>query len=168
MLANTIETHITDVIQMASSKYEFHRELLDELGAKSQSESISKILEMSFKSIVPDARTGRGDHEADVYINEIPLELKTTKKSRSWRGGEYSKRSGDFLLISWDMDANGNIMWFAIHAVLEKSDWISSGSKNYYATTISLDEVIAKGGKVLYGDVRKAKKWTHPVFTGAA
>ena len=168
MLANTVETHITRIIQTANAKYEFHRELLDELGAKSQSEAISKILELSFRDVVPNARTGRGDHEADVYINEIPLELKTSRASRSWRGGEYSKRSGDFLLISWNVDSDGNIVWFVIHVILEKDDWTSSVSKNYYATTISLDDALLKGGKVLYGDIRKAKKLTHPVYRSAA
>jgi hypothetical protein len=44
---------------------------------------------------------------------------------------------------------------------LEEKDWKSSKSKNYYATTISVDEIL--DGNLLVGGLQKKSKLTHPI-----
>jgi hypothetical protein len=133
------------------------------LDKKLQSELISRFMQTACADVIPVARRGNGDHEADIYINNIPVELKTTHQSNEWRGGEYSKRAGDFLLVSWK-DVAGTLAWFSVQTQLEKSDWKSATSPNYYGTTISLDHVLAKEHHILVGGTYKARIKTHPVY----
>jgi hypothetical protein len=161
-----IKNNINDILSSAGNDFLlFQEKLVARMSTKLQSEIISALVEISFVKIISTARLGNGDHEADIYINDIPVELKTSRKSRKWRGGEFSKRSGNFLLISWDVSKNTNkVQWFVLHGLLEESDWQTSKSKNYYATTISLDEALQKNGNVIVGNIRKAKKLTHPIY----
>ena len=163
---SVINANIGKVLYTAGNDFKLFREKLgSRMSSKLQSEIISATVENAFASVVEGARVGNGDHEADVYINEIPLELKTSRDSREWRGGEFSKRSGDFLLISWSLTKDTNeINWFVIHTLLTESDWKSSGSASYYATSISLDDALNKNGRVIVGDVRQAIKLRHPIY----
>lgn len=155
--------YIHEVARTTTEDFQFFRNKLGgRMGAKLQSEIISALLENSFIQHVPGARGGVGDNEADIYLNDAPLELKTARRARVWRGGEYSKRSGDFLLVSWDM--TDSLTWCVLHVKLDMHDWKSSGSANYYATTISLDDALARGGQFLIGGVRHAKKLQHPIY----
>lgn len=160
-----IQQHIRPVLIASTTDFKlFQQKLGKRMSVKLQSEIMSALIQEQFEQQVPAAQVGAGDHEADVYIAGAPLELKTSYGSREWRGGEYSKRSGDFLLISWKLSDTNIPTWCALHATLNETDWKSSVSKNYYATTISLDEVLRKGGRVLVGNVRKAKKLQHPMY----
>lgn len=165
-IVSTVERNLQQILDNAGNDFILFREKLgSRMSAKLQSEIISALVENAFAKTIDSARAGNGDHEADVYVDGVPLELKTSRKSREWRGGEYSKRSGDFLLISWVHNETTNkVEWFVLHTVLEENDWKTSTSKNYYATTISLDEALRKNSKVLIGDIRKAKKLTHPIY----
>jgi hypothetical protein len=160
-----ISENIKNILHNAETDFKIFREKLgSRMSAKLQSEIISGLVENAFEKVIPEARVGNGDREADVYINGVPLELKTSRKSREWRGGEFSKRFGDFLLISWDITPTGNIGWCVAHAILAEEDWQSSKSASYYATTISLDNVLDKGCNIIVGNTRKAKTRTHPVY----
>jgi len=166
IVSDLIKNNINEILSTAGNDFVLFQEKLgSRMSAKLQSEIISALVENSFAKVISSARMGNGDREADIYINDIPVELKTSRKSREWRGGEFSKRSGNFLLISWDVSKNTNkVQWFVLHGLLEESDWKTSKSKNYYATTISLDEALQKNGSVIVGNVRKAKKLTHPIY----
>lgn len=159
--------HIRPIVTTASEDFSFFKgKLGNRMGAKLQSEIMSALLENAIAQYVPNTRFGAGDHEADVYINGVPLEIKTAFRARSWRGGEYSKRSGDFLLVSWDMQDVPS--WCVLHATLSADDWQSSGSANYYATSISLDDALLLGGKFLIGGARRARVLHHPVYESSA
>lgn len=160
---STLKKHIRPVLTTATADFAlFQDKLGGRMGPKLQSEIISALLENAMVKHIPNCRGGAGDHEADVYIRNVPLELKTSRASREWRGGEFSKRSGDFLLVSWNV--TDSLVWNAIHVQLQSSDWKSAQSANYYATAIDLDTVLSLGGKVLVGDVRTAKIRKHPIY----
>lgn len=165
-VAPVIDAHIRAVLDTVEERYTAIQRWV-QLDKKLQSEFISKLIQTAFADIAPNTRQGKGDHEADVYIDGYALELKTIHKLSTWRGGEFSKRAGDYLLISWDM-RHGTLYWFVTHVWLEKDAWKSSGSANYYATTISLDDAMARGGRILVGHVRKARKHYHPIHASLA
>jgi hypothetical protein len=88
------------------------------------------------------------------------LEIKTAKTTHVWRGGEFSKRESDYLMVSYD-DSGTDLKWFFLHTYLLESDWKSSGSGNYYATTVDLNDILKKDYTILIGDVVKKKIKTH-------
>lgn len=144
---------------------QFNKKLGHRMTAKLQSEIISGLIQNHYQALAPGVRIGAGDHEADLYVGDTPVELKTSRESREWRGGEYSKRSGHYLLVSWSpVDPTVRIQWCVVLVKLEEKDWRSSGSASYYATTVSLDEALDKRGRVIVGDTRKAKVRRHPVY----
>jgi hypothetical protein len=165
-MQNILEEYLPDVFADAEQRWDLFMNASNgklDKKKKLQSELMSIVLEAAFEDTVPNTRSGDGDHEADVYIDGVPLEIKTTHDSRQWRGGEYSKRGGDFLLVTWKLDDNDGLKMWAAHVVLQKEDWTTSGSDNYYATTIDLDTVLNLDAKVLIGEVAKKIKLTHPV-----
>jgi hypothetical protein len=153
------------VLEQTTKDFQIFQEKIGgRISMKLQSEILSALMQGAFEDIVPNTRGGAGDHEADVYINDVPLEIKTSYNSREWRGGAYSKRSGHFLLVSWKLSTTSEPTWCAMHVVLSENDWKSSGSANYYATSISLDDALAKQGRVLVGNVKKATSRMHPIY----
>jgi hypothetical protein len=165
-MKTTLKKYLPVVLASAAADFKLFADKLGaRMSAKLRSEIISALLENSMEKHIPKARAGAGDHEADVYIRNVPLELKTAFHAREWRGGEYSKRRGDFLLISWTATADNELNWFAVHTLLTEQDWKSSGSKNYYATSVTLDAVLENAqSTVIVGGVRQAKKLRHPTF----
>jgi hypothetical protein len=162
-----LQTYLPTVLASAGTDFKLFADKLGaRMSAKLRSEIISALLENNMERYIPHARAGTSDREADVYIQNVPLEIKTAFNARDWRGGEYSKRRGDFLLISWTVTTTNELAWFAVHTLLTEQDWKSSGSQNYYATTVTLDAVLQNGqSTVLIGDIRQARKLKHPVFT---
>jgi hypothetical protein len=164
IIASTIDHQLRSVLTKAGDDFvSFRGKVGCRLSTKLQSEIISALIENSFASTI-GARCGTTDAQADLYINDIPLELKTSHHSREWRGGEFSKRSGHFLLISWKLNSDHNKMeWFVLHTILSEEDWRTSKSKNYYATSITIDDALLKSGRVIIGHTKTAKTRMHPV-----
>ena len=134
------------------------------LKPKLQSELISHFWECSFAEIVPNVVAPFKDHLPDLYIDEKPLELKTSKTTTTWRGGEFSKRESDFLLIAWD-EIDGEFHWFACFTHLKESDWKSSQSSSYYATTIDINYVLnLPTTEILMGSTKKKRIKEHIIF----
>ena len=139
-----------------------HNEEGNPMTKKQLSECISSVIESKMVDVC--IRMGitieapKVDSQADIILEYKPLEIKTTS-GREWRGGEYSKRESDYLLVSYDY-ADGEFSWFVIHKYLEEKDWKSSKNKNYYATSLTLNEVV--DGKILVGDIEKKISLYHP------
>ncbi len=74
--------------------------------------------------------------------------------------GEFSKRESDYLMVSYD-DSGYELKWFFLYTYLMESDWKSSGSGNYYATTIDLNNILKKDYHLLVGDLEKKRIKTH-------
>ena len=83
------------------------------------------------------------------------MEVKNTSTDTGWRGGKYSKRPGDYILVSFDKDEE---KVFVALAALTEDDWTRPSSDNYYGTTFTagdLQRVIEEGrGKVILGGFR--------------
>ena len=156
---------IEPVLKNADQRWECLVRDFPRLRTKLYSELISNILEESFRTVVPGCRVGIGDGEADIYIVGQPVEIKTSAKNRVWRGGDFSKRPGRYLLVGYEITEQKTLRWFLLDTVLQEWEWVSSGSGNYYATSVDLDYILNRGDfEILWGDIRKKIKLTHPVY----
>jgi hypothetical protein len=157
-----LQNHLSDVIIEANKRYNTFKTVVEysTLSTKLKSELISNMLEASFASVVPEVTAPFSDNEPDLWVVSTPLEIKTAKTTHVWRGGEFSKRESDYLMVSYD-DSGDELKWFFLHTYLLESDWKSSGSGNYYATTIDLNDILKKDYIILIGDVVKKKIKNH-------
>jgi len=157
-----LQNHLSSVITETNKRFNTFRTVVEysTLSTKLKSELISNMLEASFASVVPEVTAPFSDNEPDLWIVSTPLEIKTAKTTHVWRGGEFSKRESDYLMISYD-DSGDELKWFFLHTYLLESDWKSSGSGNYYATTIDLNDILKKDYTIFVGDVVKKKIKNH-------
>jgi hypothetical protein len=162
MMVKLLENHLNSVISEANKRLRTFKSVVEysTLSTKLKSELISNMLEASFAKVVPDVISPFSDNEPDLWVMGNPLEIKTAKTTYVWRGGEFSKRESDYLMVSYD-DSGDEMKWFFLHTYLLESDWKSSGSGNYYATTIDLNDILKKDYRILVGDVKKKKIKTH-------
>lgn len=164
-MKHIIKQHLDQILEEAEKRINKSKETIDweKLSTKLKSELISNIIETSFSTIVPHTYDPKKDSEPDLYIHETPLEIKTSKTTHTWRGGEYSKRNGNFLLIGWG-EIDNHIKWFVLFTNLNENHWNSSKSKNYYATTIKLSDVLKlQDTEILYGKTIK-KRINHHIL----
>lgn len=138
-----IKENLPNVTKDAERRFNLLRSAVDyeKISTKLKSELISNILESSFSSVLDDVEDPKKDSMPDLMVNDKPLEIKTAKTTRKWRGGEYSKRESDYLMVSYD-DSDDKLKWFFIYTYLTEDDWESSKSANYYATTVDLDHIL--------------------------
>ncbi len=163
MVKEYIERYLPEVLRECNSRFKTFKSVVDyeSLSTKLKSELISNMLEASFSKVVPDVTAPLQDNQPDLLVKNIPLEIKTAKTTHTWRGGEFSKRESDYLLVSYD-DTNDDLKWFFLHTYLKESDWKSSGSNNYYATTIDLNDIIGvKEYSIIVGKTEKKRVKTH-------
>ena len=161
-MINYLQHHLNDVIFEANKRFQTFKSVVEysTLSTKLKSELISNMLEASFASVAPEIEAPFSDNEPDLRVMGNPLEIKTAKTTHVWRGGEFSKRESDYLMVSYD-DSGTDLKWFFLHTYLLESDWKSSGSGNYYATTVDLNDILKKDYTILIGDVVKKKIKTH-------
>ena len=166
-IKETITFYLPAIIKEANKRFKIFKSAIEysSLSTKLKSELISNILEASVKKVVPCSIAPLSDHEPDLIINNIPLEIKTAKTSHTWRSGTFCKRESDYLLVSYD-DTQENLKWFFLFTNLMKKDWKISGSKSYYATTIDLDFVMEnKECEILKGTFLKKRTRKHLICT---
>ena len=135
--------------------------VLDRLSSKQRSEFFGAFLEAAFAECIADehgyeSRQPDNDREPDLnFLNGHTMEIKNTSTDTGWRGGKYSKRPGDYILVSYDKDEH-NV--FVALASLTEEDWQRPTSNNYYGTTFTasdLRRVINEGrGKIILGGFR--------------
>ena len=158
-----IQENLDEIIKKTNQKVKTLKTLLDynSISTKLKSELISNFLETSFQEVLDEVEAPKSDHLPDLLIKEDALEIKTAKTTRKWRGGQYSKRESDYLLVSYD-DSEDELKWFFLYTYLTEDDWKNSKSDNYYATTINLDYVLDnKDYIILKGEVEKKIKLKH-------
>jgi hypothetical protein len=135
--------------------------VLSRLSSKQRSEFFGAFLEAAFAESIADehgyeSRQPENDREPDLnFLNGHTMEVKNTSTDTGWRGGKYSKRPGDYILVSFDKDAS---KVFVALAALTEDDWTRPTSDSYYGTTFTagdLQRVIEEGrGKVILGGFR--------------
>lgn len=163
MIKEYIESYLPQVLEEANNRFKVFKSVVeyDSLSTKLKSELISNMLEASFSKVVPNVVSPFSDGEPDLWVDGNPLEIKTAKTTHTWRGGEFSKRESDYLLVSYD-DSGEDLKWFFLHTYLMESDWKSSGSESYYATTIDLNDVLdSKEYSILIGKTQKKRIKNH-------
>ena len=118
--------------------------------AKLKSELISemteKLAQEYFSEIYPEnVKCASCDNDPDLIFGTTPVEIKVAKSYNGvcWRGGKYSKRESDYVLITWDFNKyKPEVINFAVYkAFLAKNDWIEQHRDNYYATLYTLNEL---------------------------
>lgn len=120
---------------------------------KNLSEIIGKVMEkvsadFFTKKLGYEVKNAKADREADLVFTKInlPIEIKMTSTKNAWTGGEFSKRPFDYLLVSW----GGNFDEFFVCCVkLQKEDWKSNMSKNFYGPSLSLKKVKEINDKII-------------------
>tara|TARA_A100001201_G_scaffold135511_1_gene123844 strand:+ start:65 stop:595 length:531 start_codon:yes stop_codon:yes gene_type:complete len=169
-IEQTISDNLGSIIKNIEGRQKLLKQAMgkgyDKLSTKLKSELLSNLLEAAVEETIKDVYAPTKDSEADVVFTQFddkPLEIKTTATTDSWRGGEFSKRPGDYLMVGWE-EIGGELRLFMLLTYLTKKDWISSGSDNYYATNINLSKIVENiDYKVLIGDVEKKTKLYHMV-----
>ncbi len=165
-MKDTIKHHLPQVITEVDKRLSVLKSVTDwqSFSTKLKSELISNIVETSFATIIPNTVDPKRDAEPDLYIDDKPLEIKTSRTTTTWRGGEFSKRDSDYLLIAWD-EEDSAFKWFVCWTHLKEIDWKSSKSSSYYATTIDIDDVLKlEQTEILMGDVVKKRIKNHICF----
>lgn len=125
---------------------------------KNLSELIGKIMEKVASDIFTkrlgyEVKNAKADREADLVFTKInlPMEIKMTSTTNAWTGGEFSQRPFDYFLVSWGGDFDE---FFVCCVKLEKSNWKSNISKNFYGPSLSLKKLIEiKDKKILIGKI---------------
>jgi hypothetical protein len=164
-MKDKIEYYLPEVIEDVERRLRTVKQVLDwdSFSTKLKSELISSVWETSF-SLLPNVIAPKIDNLPDLYMDDLPLELKTSKTTTTWRGGEFSKRESNYLLIAWD-EVNGFFKWFVCFTYLTEDDWKSSTSNNYYATTIDIGDVLKlPTTKIFLGTTEKKRIKEHIVF----
>jgi hypothetical protein len=97
-----------------------------EFSTKQQSELMSEIAQASFLNVLKEKNINVevkvGVNVADIYIEGIPVEIKTCGAEK-WQGGSFSKRPGLYLLLSWKY-LESTKLFCAMQDMVE-SDWRS-------------------------------------------
>ena len=145
-----------------------HNEEGNPMTRKQLSECISGVIESKMVKVASNIgitiESPKKDSEPDIMLEYKPLEIKTTC-STEWRGGAYSKREADYLMIKYDI-IDGEFYWFVLHKYLKENDWmggdVENKDNNYYATTIRLNEML--DGDILVGDKEKKTTLWHPTL----
>ena len=97
-----------------------------EFSTKQQSELMSEIAQASFLNVLKEkninAEVKVGVNVADIYIEGVPVEIKTCGAEKL-QGGSFSKRPGLYLLLSWKY-LESTKLFCAMQDMVE-SDWRS-------------------------------------------
>jgi len=124
------------------------------LSNKNLSEIIGKILEKTAADILTkklgyDVRNAQSDSEPDLNFTKIgeAIEIKVTSTDSAWTGGEFSKRPLEYLLVSWGGDFNE---FFVAFTHLEKEDWHSNISKNFYGPSYRAKDLYNRKNKIIF------------------
>lgn len=103
---------------------------------------IGHFIQTTIEKKYPDIKVlvGKSDNDHDVVLvvngKKIPLEIKVTC-STQWRGGEFSHRDCDYLMVNWKFnEKTEEFKMFACISNLDKSNWTSNIHNGYYATSL--------------------------------
>jgi hypothetical protein len=134
-------------------------ELISEMTEKLAAKYFSKLYNSD------KVRCAKNDNEPDIIFDKDSIEIKVAKVCNgnivTWRGGEYSKREGTFILIAWNFcNDTKDCFKFAVYKVnLTKQDWIVSKVKNYYATIYNMNLLVANDSHIcIVGNYTTSKR----------
>lgn len=148
---------------LTNDAYDILTKYKNHFRTKLNSEIISSLVvsyaEEYFNSIGRKVQKDRTDRDPDLFFFEenLPLEVKVTRyqKTLKWQGGQYSKRHGQFVLVSWKLIDNNlyghkGLEFYAITCFLNGNDFTSLG-ENYYGTGFDAKSIANKDSIELVG-----------------
>ena len=153
------KTRIMQIIDLRKSGWDISSKMISELA--------SQALELAFKDSKLIVETPKLDKDPDMLLgyDKKPWEIKCTSTD-GWRGGEYSKRPGYYILLTYNIIGD-NINIFAARLSMTEEDWITSKPKDeskeqkYYATTFGKKELLKyineNKAEILCGDIYNPK-----------
>src|SRR3989344_5766200 len=136
----------------------FKKELMDEYDLSFSNKNLSEIIGKIMEKVASDVFTKRlgfevkralADREPDLLFTKInkPMEIKITSTEDAWTGGEFSQRPFDYLLVSWGGDFDE---FFCCLVHLQKEDWTSRMSKNYYGPSYNIRKLFERKDKIIF------------------
>jgi len=129
-------------------RYDIHlsKKNLSEIVGKIMEKTAADVLSMKLGYPVKNAQT---DAEPDLTfeVTGQVFEIKVTSTNSAWTGGEFSKRPFDYLLVSWGGDFDE---FFVAQTRLEKADWKSNISRNYYGPSYPARALFEKKEKLVF------------------
>jgi len=141
-------------IKMRKADNEVFKAYEISLSNKNLSEIIGKIMEKTSAEILSkklgyEVRNAQSDSEPDLNFTKIgkAVEIKITSTDVAWTGGEFSKRQLDYLLVSWGGHFDE---FFAALTHLDKQDWHSNISKNFYGPSYKAKDLYNKKDKIIF------------------
>ncbi len=128
---------------------------------KQLSEDLSGLMETNFERHY-GGTAPKSDHEPDFILEDgTAIEIKCTS-TENCRGGTFSKRAGEYILVTWELNESNELLMFVCGTYLEESDWVVSKSKKYYATTMtkkSLYDMVSQDRVTVYlGDISEGSR----------
>lgn len=130
------------------------------------SELFETISATYYNSVGIPTEACKNDTEPDLYFTEIdkPCEIKVTSSNkREWMGNHISKKSSEFILISWEYKEATDTLFgtqpedlsfCVINVFLDKDDWMTLG-KEYNGTKITSKMLDKKKLNILVDGSRK-------------
>ena len=171
MVVPFLESAIKKTFEIAKQINNFECSLGFEKSKKIESEWLSHNFAKQIKLYIEQCplikekigiSVGKSDNDVDIYFyflddsKDYPLEIKVTC-SNNWRGGEFSKRESDHLMIYWSR-IEDKVKLFACITYLDKNDWVSSmqKGKRYYAPNVYRHTLATKTDRVdIIGKITK-------------
>ncbi len=127
-----------------------------DLKSKLKSEIFSKLVEINSAKIFSkylgyEVIAAKSDRDPDLYFTKLekPLEVKITVTKGTWTGGEFSKRTSHYLLISRSRNFD---KFFVTLVFLKEDEWESSMEKgyNFYGPRLSKKYLYGKDEKIIF------------------
>ena len=128
---------------------------------KQLSEDLSGLMETNLERHY-GGTAPKSDKDPDFILEDgTAIEIKCTS-TENWRGGTFSKRAGEYVLVTWEINKSNELLMFVCGTYLEESDWAGSGSENYYATSMtkkSLYDMVSQDRVTVYlGDISEGNR----------
>lgn len=145
---------------------------------KLKSEIISNLFETQsekyFKENGFNVTSAQSDREPDLNIDGIVCEIKVTGLDHTvadhakWMGGKYSKRTSDYVFVTWNYEPEHSTLYGTekeklsfclLKCFVNENEWrtIDNGNENYYATVFELKQIFEKDYTVLVGQENENK-----------
>ncbi len=149
--------NLLEIMKEVKIKMGAVKKIIDDYGVyfsnKNLSEMIGKIMEKTAseyftKKMGYEVKNALTDKEPDLLFTKINLsmEIKMTSTKNAWTGGEFSKRPFHYFMVSWGEDFDH---FFVCCVRLEKTDWKSNMSNNYYGPSLSLKKLNSIKDKII-------------------
>ncbi|MBU2616972.1 MAG: hypothetical protein KKB79_03270 [Nanoarchaeota archaeon] len=149
--------NLLEIMKDVKMKMGAVRKIIDDYGVffsnKNLSEMIGKIMEKTAsehfsKKMGYEVKNALTDKEPDLFFTKIDLsmEIKMTSTKNAWTGGEFSKRPFHYFLVSWGEEFDH---FFVCCVKLEKEDWKSNMSNNYYGPSLSMKKLNSLNDKIV-------------------